>query len=189
MFSFSFKPQPTQVLLLLLCLIFFASCGSTKTSYSNNNQDFVTASPSVQSSSAVPNPVQIENIDCNRPDQYSIEVSTDKAKTVNVLWNGELYHAISVPRQIDAEPMGFSLNWAKKNEKGFEISIEYGSRYYFDKTLFFECKKNDFFLTKAVVNSFDKRDPEKSFRKKIVAIKPEVALKDFQVKDCWNDTF
>ena len=60
------------------------------------------------------------------------------------------------------ERNGFALDEAKKTKTGFEISVEYGSRYYYHKRFIFICKRQRFYLSKVIVDSFDKVNPAPS---------------------------
>ena len=120
------------------------------------------------------------NINCGNLDTYDVFVVAEEKRTVNITADGRLLRAIEVPWQIDSGVNGFSLNWAKKTKSGFEISIEYGSRFYYNKRLVFVCTNNDFYLTSMEIDSFDKAYPE-TWTKKTLRVKPTVPLSEFSV--------
>ena len=111
-------------------------------------------------------------VNCGDQDDLDVAVVDGENRVVNIAVGGKLLKTIEVP--------GFSLGEARKTKEGFDISIEYGSRYYFSKRLMFECKKDGFYLTKIKVESFDKTNPSK-WTNKTVMVKPPVSLRDFQL--------
>ena len=119
-------------------------------------------------------------VNCGNPDTYGVLVVAEEKRTVNITADGRLIKAIEVPWQIDSGVSGFSLNWAKKTKSGFEISIEYGSRYYYNKRLIFVCKKDGFYLTSIEVDSHDHTNPENGTTKTL-KVKPSVPLGEFHV--------
>ena len=63
---------------------------------------------------------------------------------------------------------GFSVDKIRENLAGFEISIEYGSRIYWNKTFFFEYRDRRIYLSKIQSIHFDKykiSNPIKSIKK------------------------
>ena len=113
---------------------------------------------------------------CGGPNAYSVDVVRDpirEADDVNIVQGGKLLKTISLPGQ---EVNGFSLDWARKTKAGFEFSIEYGSRYYYHKQFIFICRRNKFYLSRVIVDSFDKHNPEKSHYK-VNRINPTYRLK------------
>jgi hypothetical protein len=71
--------------------------------------------------------------------------------------NGKTKHIIKLFTQDDY--MGFSINWIKEIEKGFEISIEYsGAGHFFNKDFQFKYQENTFILKKIKVHYLFNRD-------------------------------
>jgi hypothetical protein len=76
----------------------------------------------------------VKTLDCNNPDAYRLVVITDpdrdpnktvtEPKVVKIVAGDETKAAIKIPTDSDAQ--NFSLSSAKKTQKGFEITIEYG---------------------------------------------------------------
>ena len=81
-----------------------------------------------------------------------------------------------------AERNGFALDEAKTTKTGFEISVEYGSRYFYHKRFVFICKQHRFYLTRVFVDSFDKHNTQ-HWWKKVVRVKPALPLERFLLDD------
>src|ERR1044072_3014634 len=99
---------------------------------------------------------------CRKLDAYNADVVKHpirQASIVNIMQDGKVLKAINLPGQ---EVNGFSLDYARKTKAGFEFSIEYGSRMYYHKQFIFICRRNNFYLSRVIVDSFDKHNPEKS---------------------------
>ncbi len=105
------------------------------------------------------------------------------AKNIKLTKNKKVEKIIKLPNQ--SEFNGFALNWVKKTQKGFEISLDYGSRFYYAKRFNFVCRKGKFFLNEIKVESFDKHNPEK-WDSKTVKINPNMPLEKFLIKDYIN---
>jgi hypothetical protein len=178
-----------KIFILLVLISFAASC---------HNQ--------VVSSDAVQNSGQIiaNNVKENLGETNESEeiISTSKLKCGNTHFNLKVFYknkrtniaisnsdvivkTINLPNQ--SEFNGFSLNWAKNTNNGFEISIEYGSRYYYEKQFNFVCKQEKFYLDKVKTNTFDKNDPEKTGEVFTKLIKPELNLEKFTITDFMKD--
>lgn len=77
---------------------------------------------------------------------------------------------------------GFSVNWIKETSVGFEISIEYGSRFYVQKNFQFIYENNSFYLKNIITSSFDKYSPEK-YEKTIKKLKKPFKVTNFKMED------
>lgn len=77
---------------------------------------------------------------------------------------------------------GFSVNWIKETGAGFEVSIEYGSRYYVQKIFQFVFENNSFYLKNITTNSFDKYSPEK-YEKTTKKLKKPFKISNFKMED------
>lgn len=134
-----------------------------------------------------------KTLDCNDPNGYSLVVVTDPEREsqnlgtvpriLNIVVGDEVKTAIKIPTDSDA--MGFSLSSTEKTKEGFEITIEYGSRYYYQKQFNFICKEDNFYLYKVKIESFDKNDPESmdNWDKKEIQIKPNLPIEKFSLFD------
>lgn len=120
--------------------------------------------------------------DCSDSNGYKVEKNRDdEFNLVNIVQDDKVVETLKLPTGLSQN--GFALNWAKKTQRGFEISIEYGSRFYYQKEFNFECKESQFYLTKIITNTFDKNDPKKSWRKRKTNIKPNIPFSNFKVTD------
>jgi hypothetical protein len=86
---------------------------------------------------------------------------------------------IVLPTQDDLN--GFSLNDLKGTGDGFDLDVEYGSRYYFNKIFNFKYREQTLFLDSVKIKTFDKNKPEESeisYKKQII---PAIDVKDFDI--------
>jgi hypothetical protein len=132
-------------------------------------------------------------LDCDDPNGYSLVVVTDLSrdpektittpKNLNINVGDEIKVAIKIPTDSDAQ--NFSLTSTEKTKDGFEISIEYGTRYYYQKQFNFVCRKGAFYLYKVKVESFDKFDPgsRENWDRKEIKIKPNLPIEKFSIFD------
>ena len=128
--------------------------------------------------------VTLSNLDCDNPNGYDVIEIRDESNSVNIVKGNTIYKTIKFPTGLERN--GFGFNWAKKTAEGFEISVEYGSRYYYDKRFNFICKQNEFYLNKIIVDSFDKNNPEK-WNTKVIKVKPNLNLDKFLITDFMNE--
>lgn len=134
-----------------------------------------------------------KTLDCNDPAGYSFVIAKDPGrasqnsgtvpKILNVVVGDETKWAIKVPTDSDA--MGFSMRPPEKTKEGFKIIIEYGSRNYYRKQLFFICKEGDFYLYKVNVESFDKNNPQSvdNWDRKEIKVEPNLPIEKFSIFD------
>ena len=123
-----------------------------------------------------------QTLRCNNPNNYKLVRDRDsEANYVNIIQGNKIKHSIKLPTGLTYN--GFAVNWAKKTKAGFEISIEYGSRIYYEKEFNFVCRKGQFYLTKIRVNSFDKHVPENDAKYHTANIKLNIPLTKFKVND------
>jgi hypothetical protein len=136
--------------------------------------------PPVAKRAAVPDEAS-KTVDCGKPDGYSVvEGQNPGTNDVNIVADGKVLWSIRLPTGI--EHNGFGFNWAKKTKEGFEISVEYGSRYHYAKRFNFICKRGKFYLSNIIVDNFDKADPEK-WTTKVIRVKPNLPLEKFLIDD------
>lgn len=83
---------------------------------------------------------------------------------------------IKMPTQTDAA--NFSLDRFGETKNGFEIAVEYGTKYYYRKSFNFVCEKDNFYFDKVSVEKFDKNDPDK-ITKKDTKMNPKEPLERF----------
>jgi hypothetical protein len=132
-------------------------------------------------------------LNCNDPNGYSLVVITDPERAsqnlgtvpqiLNVVSDDKIRVAIKVP--TDSNAQNFVLNSTEKTKEGFEITIEYGTRYYYKKQFNFVCKEGDFYLYKMRVESFDKFDSvsRKKWDRKEVKVEPNLPIEKFSIFD------
>ena len=83
---------------------------------------------------------------------------------------------VKMPDESDAA--NFSLDRFGETKNGFEIAVEYGSKYYYRKSFNFVCEKDDFYFDKVRVERFEKNNP-KNITKKDVKVNPKAPLERF----------
>lgn len=169
--------------LTIIVLVYLAGCAAQQAMDTTRSKGNVGATAGTPVPADVPG--ELPAVDCRLPQGYDVFVVSQEKRTVNVTAGGKLLRAIDVPWHDDSRVSGFSLNWARKTKEGFEISIEYGSRYYYSKRLMFDCRNGGFYLTRIKVESFDKNRPEK-WTDKTVSVKPMVPIDKFRVLDYTN---
>lgn len=125
-------------------------------------------------------------VDCNKID-YRFEIKYNpevNSKSIVLFKESVRFHTIKLPSQVDYN--GFSLNGIIKHENGLELNIEYGSRYYYQKQFYFDCKQAELFLTKVRVTTFDKHNP-KDQKVSNLEILHELPINKFKCEDYLED--
>lgn len=184
-----------------------AGCSVNNSAKTAHIQNGNTSVPSFTSNAPVKNPpVKNANLkttvvkdrdskilDCDDPKGYSLVVVTDPERAsqnlgtvpriLNVVVVDEIRVAIKIPTDSDAQ--NFVLNSTEKTKEGFEITFEYGTRYYYEKKLNFICKDGNFYLYKVKVVSFDKFDPvsRENWDRKEIKIKPNLPIEKVSIFD------
>src|SRR4030095_9323644 len=88
-----------------------------------------------------------KRVDCGGAIKFSVtEVLKGEVRYVEIKEGVNILGTIRV--FTGAEVNGCALDEAKKTKSGFEISVEYGSRYYYHKRFIFICKRQKFYLNK-----------------------------------------
>jgi len=154
-----------RLTVVILCCI--TACSSLKTTGSQNDQSLLANSRTAA-------------INCADPTSYDLAVVEGPIRSVKVVVGDKLARSIDVPS--GSEISGFSLSWARKTKDGFDLSVEYGSRFYYGKRFIFSCKDDDLLLTNIAIESFDRNNPSK-WTKKDVSIKPPVPIGRFKLTD------
>ena len=120
--------------------------------------------------------------DCSDPKSYKVEEDrNDKFHIINFIQNNEVVGTLKTPTGLTYN--GFALNWARKTKLGFEVSIEYGSRFYYEKNFEFICKNHQLYLTRIKITTFDKNNPENSWKESKKVVKPNISLSNFEITD------
>lgn len=123
--------------------------------------------------------INTTTIKCGDKDFNLLVSDKNGSKSVNIIEGNATKKTINLPNQSDVN--GFSLNWARETKEGFEISIEYGSRFYYDKNFSFVCKEEKFYLAEIKINTFDKHDPENFGKEYVKEVKPNLPLDQFLI--------
>ena len=122
-----------------------------------------------------------KSVDCADANGYSVaNVQKGEARYVEIAQGTVVLGSIRVFTGVERN--GFALDEARKTKTGFEMSVEYGSRYYYHKRFIFICKQHRFYLSRVIVDSFDKNDPQ-HWRKKRLRIKPALPLERFSLDE------
>lgn len=88
----------------------------------------------------------------------------------------KIRRTVKMPTERDAP--NFSLDHFGETKDGFEIAVEYGSKYYYRKSFDFVCENGDFYFEKVGVEKFEKNNPSKITRKD-VKMNPKEPLERF----------
>jgi hypothetical protein len=118
---------------------------------------------------------------CDDPGGYSVEEESEpEAHLVKFVRGGSVVHTIKTP--TGANWNNFALDGVKKTKAGFEISIEYGSVIYYNKRFIFICRQHQFYLSKIIVESFNKHNPEK-WTRRVIRVQPMLRVEKFSITD------
>lgn len=163
------------------------------TSFPNSNATVHNRNSNIPDKQVPPSDESSKTLDCNDPNGYSLVVVEDPSRNIedtitapkilNIVVGNKIKTAIKIPTGSDAN--GFSLDSAEKTKEGFEIRIEYGTRYYYEKQFKFICKENNFYLYKVKTEMRDKNQPENwdEPNEKEVQIEPELPIERFSIFD------
>jgi hypothetical protein len=168
-----------RIVFLSLSLIVGCSAGNSPETIKVQN-----LKPIVNVESPTVDSVTLGNLDCSDPNGYEVVEVRDEGNSVNIVKGATIYKTMKLPTGLERN--GFGFNWAKKTAEGFEISVDYGSRFYYGKRFNFICRRNEFYLNKITVDSFDKHNPEK-WNTKVIKIKPNLNLDKFLITDFMNE--
>lgn len=90
--------------------------------------------------------------------------------------NSKTISTILIPsEQACSDISGLALNGIREDKKGFQVSIEYGSRFFYNKIFYFIYYNNSFYLYQIKTKSFDKANPD-IWKTKIKAINPRIKV-------------
>jgi hypothetical protein len=108
---------------------------------------------------------------------YSIFIADKNGdKSIVFAEGNNVRRTVKVPDRDEIS--GFSLDRFGETKNGFEIAVEYGSKYYYRKSFNFVCEKNEFYFDKVGSERFAKDDPSKITRKD-VKMNPKEPLERF----------
>lgn len=182
--------------LVFLFLFIVSGCSANSSSkmagISNENTAVHNQNSNVSNIMSANNEIS-KSFDCKNPNGFSLNVAEDSTRNImntitvpkilNIVVGEKILNTIKIPTQSDAN--GFSLRSTEKTKKGFEITIEYGSRIYYQKQFNLICKEGNFYLYKVKVESFDKHDPESmsNWDEKESKIYPLLPVEKFSIFD------
>lgn len=138
------------------------------------------APPTPASRGAVAAQVDTVNRWLVRPGYQVLRVrnlSTDQ-QSLRILQGVHLLHRLALPRQADWP--GFALNWIRPTPKGFDCSIEYGSRIYTERNFSFVYAQHTFYLRRIQTTRFDKAAPNRVTSRQQL-LRPGVRLDHFRL--------
>ena len=171
----------TGLFVLLVVLIVACSTNSSPITTKSQNEK---PSVSANDSSTVQAEVQNSRVDNNSPKASWCSEATvqDDAETnsVRIVGRGTVLHTIKL--FTDKDFNGFAFDGVKKTKDGFELAIEYGSRFFYRKNFVFVCRNNNFYLTEIGVDTFDKHNPKK-WSRKVIRVRPKLPLEKFAIYD------
>lgn len=166
-----------RFLLLILLIVFLFSCRLQNSSDdANSNNGNITANNDLANSGLEKFIVKKLTPNCGGK-TFNIWI-VDKKGNKNIIFaeGNTIRRTVKVPDQSDAA--NFSLDRIGETKKGFEIAVEYGSKYYYHKSFDFVCEKDDFYFDKVSVERFEKNNPGKILKKEI-KLDPKEPLERF----------
>ena len=181
---------------LVILVILFVNCNSNRVQSVRVDNDNEVSPIAKKQNDVRPSPAKdlpsLNRVNSNSPNSFTpvttmckdfqVETSRERDRNlINIITSNGNISSITLP--TGGEKNGFALNFAKKTRDGFLFSIEYGSRFYYEKEFYFVCKKSAFYLTSVMVRSHDQADPESSSKESKVNISPKVALDKFNIDD------
>lgn len=84
-----------------------------------------------------------------------------------------------LPNQSEVKK--FKLDPLRKTDDGFELSAEYGDRYYHTKRFIFECEEGEFRLVKIRSERFDTKNPSRLSNRE-TSVKPKTPWAEFGLR-------
>ncbi len=175
--------------ILIILLLIPTACSDFKSSKNVEDSDktpisneVILVSNNLQNNNLILKSEDSNKFDCSELNGYKVEKDRDNEfNLVNIVQDEKIVETLKLPTGLSQN--GFALNWAKRTKSGVEISIEYGSRFYYQKNFIFECVNHQLYLTKINITTFDKHNPEKSWKERKTDVKPKVPLSNFKVTD------
>lgn len=125
------------------------------------------------------NSIQLKN-KIYSPNIYEISSVNDEnnCKNQKYLINQNLrtIAEILLPRNAECvEVANFFVDGIREDKKGFQISIEYGTRFFYNKIFYFKYYNNSFYLYQIKTVSFDKANPD-IWKTKIKKMNPKIKV-------------
>ncbi len=172
-----------------LTFLFLISCNNS----SNNQSSPLLADTTYQNSEAnnsskemnliFRNDTTIIHLKKGNVNLLDVRIDSTNSRELSIQKGQLIKDKIQIPTQEAIQ--GFAVNWIKETDYGFEISIEYGSRYYYQKDFRFYYENEIFVLKNVLVNTFDKHNSESKERyiTKTDTLRTPVKLRDFKIEN------
>lgn len=89
---------------------------------------------------------------------------------------------ILLPRNAECvEVANFFVDGIRDDKQGFQISLEYGTRFFYNKVFYFKYYNNSFYLYQIKIDNFDKVNPE-IWKTKIKKITPNIKVTNLNLE-------
>lgn len=120
------------------------------------------------------------DLECGGSDFRLMRVSLEGGTEAVTLFKGaDEVRTERLPSQSEVKK--FKLDPLRKTENGFEMSVEYGDRYYHSRRFEFECKEGAFHLEKMKADRFDTQNPSR-VSKKETPVRPSIPFEQFGLR-------
>lgn len=163
--------------ILILLTAFAVSCGTANVSENANSGDGNITSNSDLANSGLEKLAAKKITPKCGGKTYSILIA-DKGGNQSIVFaeGNNIRRTAKMPTQTDAA--NFSLDHFGETKNGFEIAVEYGSKYFYRKSFNFVCEKDEFYFDKVAIEKFEKNNPSK-ITKSEVKMNPKEPLERF----------
>lgn len=120
------------------------------------------------------------DLECGGEDYRLFRVTLENGTEGVTLFRGDKeVRTERLPSQTEVKK--FKLDPLRKTDEGFELSVEYGDRYYHSKRFGFDCVDGEFQLTRMKSERFDTQNPGKISRKES-AVRPRRGWAEFGLR-------
>jgi len=161
------------VLLVVTALLLFSACDQIPGGSKSEPKMTTTAGQVVRIDQRL-------DLECGGVDFRLFRVALEGGKDAVTLFKGPnetRTEILPAPNEVKK----FKLDPLRKTENGFEMSMEYGDRYYHAKRFEFECDEGEFVLAKMKSERFDTKNPSRISRKES-AVKPRTTWERFGLR-------
>ncbi|HUF04175.1 MAG TPA: hypothetical protein VMM38_08360 [Aridibacter sp.] len=153
--------------------LFLASCESLPGTNTSNTTLETTAGKVAHIAERV-------DLECGGTDFRLFRVSLENGTEAVTLFKGEKeVRTERLPSQTEVKK--FKLDPLRKTDEGFELSVEYGDRYYHSKRFGFDCVEEGFHLARMKSERFDTQNPGRISRKESV-VRPRRPWEEFGLR-------
>ncbi|QQS41702.1 MAG: hypothetical protein IPM63_01790 [Acidobacteriota bacterium] len=165
-----------KIRILLSCALplLFSACKSLPGTNSTSNTTLET------SAGKVTHIAERVDLECGGEDFRLFRVTLENGTEGVTLFKGDKeVRTERLPTQTEVNK--FKLDPLRKTDEGFELSVEYGDRYYHSKRFGFDCVDGEFQLSRMKSERFDTQNPGKISRKES-AVRPRRAWAEFGLR-------